>query len=249
MIKAFGLTDPGQQRSRNEDTLFINEETQLFLVADGMGGHRSGELASARTATIIDEFVSRTRLVAEITWPFGYQTSVSVNANRLVNALKLANRAIWKQADADLSHYGMGTTVVCLLVDENLATFGSAGDSRLYLLREGTVQQLTQDDSWLAAVPAGESTSSHLRHVLTKAVGAQETLDVTAQELVLQPSDYLLLSSDGLHSIVPEQEIAAIILTDGEGLEAKVNRLIQRANELGGPDNITAMLLQFCGTD
>lgn len=243
MIKAFGLTHQGLQRNNNEDTLLVQDSTRLYLVADGMGGHRSGELASNRAAALIDDFVKQTDLSPEITWPFGYSPDLSVNANRLINALKLANSAIWTQAGSDPAHHGMGTTVVCLLIDDGVATFASAGDSRLYLLRSQRLRQLTQDDSWWDAANHAQE-FQNLRHVLTKAVGVEESLDVSPHDVELKAGDQLLLSTDGLHSVIPQEELAEILKGEAQ-LEEKVEHLIERANELGGPDNITALLIRY----
>lgn len=243
MIKAFGLTHKGLQRSNNEDTLLVQDSTRLYLVADGMGGHRSGELASNRAAALIEEFITQTDSSPEITWPFGYRPELSANTNRLINALKLANAAIWSQAGSDPVHHGMGTTVVCLLIDDGVATFASAGDSRLYLLRNQRLRQLTQDDSWWDAANHAQE-FQNLRHVLTKAVGVEESLEVVPHDVELKAGDYLLLSTDGLHSVIPQEELAEVLKGEAQ-LEKKVNRLIDRANELGGPDNITALLIHY----
>lgn len=245
MITAFGLTDRGLQRSNNEDTLFFDEKMDLYLVADGMGGHRSGELASARAVSLISEFITQTSSEREITWPFGYSPQLSLNANRLLNALQLANTAIWRQADVEPFHQGMGTTVVCVLIEGTVATYASAGDSRLYLSRQAQFRQLTVDDSWVMAVQENDEMVKYFRHVLTKAVGVQQTLEISAHEMVLLPGDYLLVCTDGLHSVVSERDMEDIIVAGGQTLEQKVRRLIQKANDLGGPDNVTALLLHY----
>ena len=158
MIDAYGVTHPGRVRTINEDALLVDEALRLFVVAGGMGGHHAGDVASRIAVETVQAFLVRSQDQAECTWPYGIDSRVSLDANRLLTALKVANRKVFKAADASDDYTGMGTTIVAALAADDSLCFGSVGDSRLYAHGAGTLAQLTEDDSWLASIAAADPT-------------------------------------------------------------------------------------------
>src|SRR5687767_1784711 len=189
MITYHGQTDAGRRRTLNEDTIFTGDG--LFLVCDGMGGHKAGEVASQIAVDVIAAFVKRSGDDPEITWPYGFEPRVSHNGNRLRTAIKLANRAVFRKAGSCDHYTGLGTTVVAALTSggKPQMTFASVGDSRIYLIRGGAILQLTHDDSWLNLSwdpeTMDDSTRASMKHVLTKALGSRDDVDfeTATQEL------------------------------------------------------------------
>ncbi len=254
MIEAFGKSDVGRRRKLNEDSFLIDPQTHLYAVCDGMGGHNAGEVASRMAIEALHAFIGKSDKEKEITWPFGLDAELSFAANRLKTAIRLANRKVFRAADNREDYTGMGTTAVAALVwdDEGATrlTIGSAGDSRCYLLRAGALRQLTQDDSWVSTawaqgiLSADELERHPFRNVITKAVGAKESLDIDMVEETLQPGDLALICSDGLHGLISDEAIRGV-LGDGLGpLEDLATRLIDAANEAGGRDNVSVVLLR-----
>jgi len=249
MISSHGLTDVGLRRNLNEDTIFADDG--LFVVCDGMGGHKAGEVASKVAIDIIANFVKRSAEDTEITWPYGFVTRVSFDGNRLRTAIKLANRTVVRKAASSEEYTGMGTTVAATLVSRHRPqmTYANVGDSRIYLIRDGAMRQLTQDDSW-----ANLSWDEHMlddtsrvsmKHVLTKALGARDDVDfdVTTQEL--NDGDIILLCSDGLTNMLSDQRILDIISAHGTDFEVACRELVAAANAEGGRDNISAILARY----
>lgn len=251
MVTAHGVTHPGRVRKVNEDTFHYDVHLGLFLVADGMGGHNAGEIASRLALESVLTFIQRTREDEEFTWPFGVETGLSYDANRLRTALRLANRRVFQMSESGVQYAGMGTTVVAALISGSTLAFAAVGDSRLYLLQRHTLTQLTQDDSWLATLRAQEpdldpaQLERHpLRHVITKAIGTLGDTELTIHERRLEPGDLLLLCTDGLHDLVTDEAMRATLDT-ADTLETKANRLLEQALEAGGRDNVTALLVQY----
>lgn len=253
MIEAHGLTDPGRKRKNNEDSLRLEPEMGLAIVADGMGGHQSGEVASSLAIETLGDFVARAQQDPDLTWPFGIDPDRSFAANCLSTGIRLANRRILGEAvnRADLA--GMGTTVVVVLAGDGRLTYAGVGDSRIYLARGDTLRQLTRDDSWIEAAVAQrliaeEERHAHpLRNVLTKAVGLQDDLEFDVWEEPLEDGDRVLLCSDGLTGVVPDERILDILSAHDRDLAAGCRALIDAANDGGGPDNVTVVLLRPLG--
>ena len=250
MIEAHGQTDVGRRRKINEDSFLVSPETSLYAVCDGMGGHNAGEVASRMAIETLSSFVEKSAIEKEITWPWGIDANLSFDANRLKTAIKLANARVFQAADNREELTGMGTTVVATIVNGNLLTIGSAGDSRCYLVRGGELRQLTRDDSWVSAalgegILNSDDVEHHpLRNVITKAVGARDAIDLDVIEHDLQPGDLVLLCSDGLHGMVNDHEIGKILLASPDSLQEASARLVEAANEAGGRDNVTVVLLR-----
>jgi serine/threonine protein phosphatase PrpC len=250
MIEAYGRTDVGRRRKVNEDSFLVSPETSLYAVCDGMGGHNAGEVASRMAIETISAFITRSAVEKEITWPWGLDANLSFDANRLKTAIRLANARVFQAADNREELTGMGTTVVTALVSGDTMTVGSAGDSRCYLVREGELKQLTRDDSWVSAalgegILNSDDVERHpLRNVITKAVGARDAIDLDVLEHDLKRGDLVMLCSDGLHGMMGDQEIAKIVQSSPGSLEETSARLVDAANEAGGRDNVTVVLLR-----
>jgi len=252
MLEAFGQTDVGRRRKLNEDNVLVDLEIQLFAVCDGMGGHNAGEVASKLAIEAMLAFIRKSAGdEKDITWPYGLETDLSFEGNRLKTAIRLANKRVFKAADNREDYTGMGTTAVAALASGETLTIGSAGDSRCYLLRDGAIQQLTRDDSWVSAAWAegiltAEEIERHpLKNVITKAVGAKDNIDIDIVEHKLAPGDVALLCSDGLHGMIHDERILELLTPMPSSLEEGARRLIEAANEAGGKDNVSVVLVRF----
>ena len=242
-----GMTDVGCVRKHNEDNMLMASELGLFVVADGLGGHAAGEVASQIVVETIGRFVSET-VVQEHTWPVEYDAALSFNANRLQAAVSLSDKAIADDIRSNPERETMGSTVVALLVGEGRATLAHVGDSRAYLLNCDGIRQVTRDHSWVAEqvangiLTASEARVHPFRNVITQALGNGGELSVEVQEMDLPESERLLLCSDGLSGMVPDQQIWEIVSRASSFQEA-VEALIAAARAAGGEDNITAILV------
>jgi len=249
MVSSHGLTDIGRRRSLNEDAILARDN--LFVVCDGMGGRKAGEVASQLALDVIAAFVKRSAEDPEITWPYGFYPGASFDGNRLRTAIKLANRAVFRKAASSDDYTGMGTTVAATILSQNRPqmTYAHVGDSRLYLIREGTILQLTRDDSWAnLSWEGGEpenTTMISMKHVLTKALGAQDDADFEVVDQERNDGDVLLLCSDGLTNMVPNPRILDIVSTRGADLESASGELVAEANAQGGRDNISVILVRY----
>ena len=248
-LTAFGLTDVGRKRKHNEDAYLLDAERGLFVVADGMGGHAAGEVASRLTVESIQEFIAGTEDDHDNTWPFGYNNRYSVDGNRLSTAVERANEKVMRAVVNRPELKGMGTTVVAALFDERRATLVHVGDSRAYLLRDSELRRLTDDHSWVqeqvnAGILSEEEARSHpLKNVVTRALGGGAHVAVDLIEIPVGDGDRFLLCSDGLTGMVSDDEITEA-LSSNRSLEQIVRGLIDLANERGGVDNITAITVE-----
>ena len=238
------------KRTHNEDYFSLIEDEQLFIVADGMGGHASGEVASKMAAETIGEFYQRTREDEDVTWPYKMDRSLSYVENRLVCAVKLANLRIFETSCRDIRYKGMGTTIVSCLVAGDKAYVGHVGDSRVYRLREGGITQLTRDHSLLedykeAKPDMTEEEERNFPHknVITRALGLSEAVEIDIKTHEFRENDRYLLCSDGLSGHIPDEEMLEL-LKDANDLTLTAEELIARANRAGGNDNITVVLLK-----
>jgi protein phosphatase len=238
------------KRTHNEDYFSLIEDEQLFLVADGMGGHASGEVASKMAAETIGEFYQRTREDEDATWPYKMDRSLSYVENRLVCAVKLANLRIFETSCRDIRYKGMGTTIVSCMVSGDKAYVGHVGDSRVYRIRGGRIEQITRDHSLLedykeAKPDMTEEEERNFPHknVITRALGMRETVQVDIKAHQIQSGDLFILCSDGLSGMVPDEQIL-YIAQNAKSLERAVAELVDAANRAGGTDNVTTLLLQ-----
>jgi len=244
------LSHPGLRREANEDTVCARQDLGLYLVADGMGGHAAGEVASRMAAQVIETFINDTREAdVNTTWPFPYDTALTLDGNRLTAAFRLANRRLSAAMAADENLRGMATTAAAFLANKGKPIVAHVGDSRLYLWRAGQLTQVTQDHSWVTEqVRAGVLTEADARHhpwrhVVTRALSGGDDPEVEVSEMDLTAGDRLMLCSDGLSGVVAPDRIAAIVGQD-RPLEQICQDLIDAANQAGGPDNITVAMLQ-----
>jgi PPM family protein phosphatase len=251
MIEAFGQTDVGRRRKLNEDNFLVDNEAGLYAVCDGMGGHNAGEVASKIAIETLGAFIRRSHKEKEITWPYGLDVNLSYDGNRIKTALKLANKKVFRAADNREDYTGMGTTAVGALITDNMMTVGSAGDSRCYVIADGKLTQVTRDDSWVSAAWAegiltAEEIERHpLRNVITKAVGAKEDIEINVVEHKLATGDVVLVCSDGLHSMINDEAILAAVTPFPSSLEEAAGKLVAAANEAGGKDNVSVVLLRY----
>lgn len=243
-IVATGITDVGCKRDRNEDAFLINEELRLFLVADGMGGHAGGQHASALAVNTVEE------RVAEMSMPGSSAAGadpVEQVRQRLAEAVRAAGRRIHQWAAEHPEFRGMGTTLVAVLVHGPNAYVANVGDSRVYLLREGHVQQLTEDHSLVAQsireglITEEEARTHRMRNVITRALGFNEDVEVDVLVHALQRDDRLLLCSDGLSGKVEDGELGEVVRT--HDLDGGARALVGLACARGGDDNVTVVLV------
>lgn len=250
-IQAVGLSDRGLKRGHNEDSLSVVPDIGLYIVADGMGGHNAGEVASRQAIESMVEFI-RTCDSDEVTWPFPQEAELSEYENRLVAAIKIANRDVCNLSLEHQEYSGMGTTLVALSVSDSLESVAVAhvGDSRCYRLREGKLDQVTLDHSWVSEqlqkkiITAEEAKNHRWKNVITRALGNKLDVDVDVQNLPVESNDVFMLCSDGLSSMI-EDDVIERIMVDNPDLELCIQALIQAANGNGGLDNISVILIRF----
>ena len=248
-ILAAGRTEVGCVRKHNEDNFLIQPDHGLFVVADGLGGHAAGEVASMIVVDKIGDFIAHTA-ERDRTWPVEYEVGLSYDGNRLKAALLLADDGILNDIKANPERESMGSTVVACLAQGDRATLVHVGDSRAYLLNPEGIRQITQDHSWVAEqVANGILTPDEARHhpfrnVITQALGNGGDLDVAVQEIQVKESDRILLCSDGLSGMVQDKAIWEIV-QQAPDIEAAAEKLISIAMENGGEDNITVILIAF----
>ena len=249
-IRYAARSDVGMKRGHNEDYFHVLDEEHLFIVADGMGGHSSGEVASRMAATTIDEFFRRTQ-DDEATWPYRMNPADGgYIENRLIVGIRRANHVIFEAASHDLRYKGMGTTIVIAQVAGEHVYVAHVGDSRVYRFRAGKLEQLTDDHSLLndyikmKRLTEEEIANFPHKNVIVRALGMKDTVKVDTRFEIPQLNDTYLLCSDGLSGPVTDAEIAEII---GKYSDIKMigSKLIERANENGGPDNVTTVLVRW----
>jgi serine/threonine protein phosphatase PrpC len=239
-------TDVGP-RKMNQDHLGWWPELGLYVVADGMGGHNAGEVASHLAVETIRSFIAESSGVPDITWPFGIELKYSIDMNRLTTAVRLANRKIYNEGTKSPELSGMGTTVVAALVVGDRLLLASVGDSRIYRLRQGELEQLTKDDTWLASVlgekEAEDADQSHpLRHVLTSVVGTKDDVKPGSREELLKAGDTFVLCTDGVHGKLDSASLTSVLARATTAADHAAN-LVNEAITRGTTDNATAMVI------
>jgi protein phosphatase len=243
-------TDIGLIRPRNEDRYIAESELGLFAVVDGMGGHSGGELASATIAEAMTEFIRETASDSDRTWPAGLDPGLSFLANRLQVAIRAANRTLATRAKTNAALDGSGATLAAALFGNGELAVSNVGDCRAYLLRDGYLSQLTRDHSVVAEQLAlglidSKAARTHpLRHVVTRAVSGRAGMPVDIIEMKTEPGDRLILCSDGIHGVLSDDEISAIVGTTGWTPDEACRAAIQAAIARGGPDNATTVVVE-----
>ncbi len=249
-IEVAGETNVGRKRNHNEDNFAIMADYGLFVVADGMGGHASGEVASQMALDALKEFFSATQDDPERTWPYKMDRTKGYEENRLITGIKLANLRIYETGQRELKKRNMGTTLVSIFTANDGVYVAHVGDSRVYRYRAGVLDQLTEDHSLLndyikmKRLTEEEIANFPHKNVIVRALGMKDTVKVDTRFELPIVNDTYLLCSDGLSGPVSDPEIAEILgkYTD---LKTASSKLIERANENGGPDNITCVLVRW----
>ena len=246
-LRVSGLTDVGRARKHNEDCYEIDRDRLLFVVADGMGGHSHGEVASRIAVDTIRDFIQRDNQ-GDTQPGVGTEDTLREHSRQLRRAVRQAHDQVLEAIHQDGALQGMGTTVVGLLVRDRTAALAHVGDSRAYRVREGQLRQLTQDHTWVhEQVKAGYLSEEQARHhplknVVTRALGSDKEVLVDLQELEVAPGDLYLICSDGLTTMLDDTEILRLVLGGGS-LDETCRRLIGEANARGGLDNVTVILI------
>ncbi|MBI4573547.1 MAG: Stp1/IreP family PP2C-type Ser/Thr phosphatase [candidate division NC10 bacterium] len=247
---AAAKTDVGRKRQGNEDNFCVAPALGLFVVADGMGGHAAGEVASRLAVETIRECMTRYLGGIETATLGPPVASCSREANFLLSSIRRANRVIFDAAQGRRECAGMGTTVVSVLVGNDQVALAHVGDSRIYRMRDDRIVQLSRDHSLVQhdvergiLSPEG-ARGSQYRHLIMRALGVNEWVEVELGEQPALPGDVLLLCSDGLSDLVEDEEMLAIVREHSDDLEKACQALVDRANYKGGDDNITALLVQ-----
>lgn len=246
-VRFAGKTDVGKVRDHNEDNLLIPDEIPIAVVSDGMGGHASGEVASQITVEVIGDFYKKTAAEKARTWPFRVP-QIELERNRMTTAIKLANTQIFDTAAADREKKGMGCTVEAIFFHQGRFYIGHVGDSRVYRIRGGAIQQLTEDHSLLndwkrmKEMSGDEIRNFPHRNVVVRALGLSDSVyvDVIIEEYKID--DIYLMCSDGLNDMLDDEQILDIVEKKKKRLDGACQALVDAANDAGGKDNITALL-------
>ena len=249
-IEVAGETNVGRKRNHNEDNFAILADYGLFLVADGMGGHASGEVASKMAIDAMQEFFASTQDDPERTWPYKMDRTKGYEENRLITGIKLANLRIYETAQREAKKRGMGTTFVSLFTANEGIYVAHVGDSRAYRFRNGKLEMLTDDHSLLndyikmKRLTEEEIANFPHKNVIVRALGMKDTVKVDTRFEAPQLNDTFLLCSDGLSGPLSDAEMQQI-LVDNKDVKAATSKMIEQANANGGPDNITAVLVRW----
>ena len=249
-IAIIGLTDTGMIRKKNEDAIGFDSALGLIVLADGMGGHRGGEIASSMSVDAILDVLQRQlpKIKSGRTDP---ESGFSLESVCVQEAIETANDQVFQAADENPEHFGMGTTVVVLLYYNNTFSLGHVGDSRCYRLRADKLEQITKDHSLLQELidrgfyTVEEARNSRNKNLVTRALGIGPQVNVDMQEDIVLKNDIYLLCSDGLTDLVEDEYIYLTIKRFSDNLEEAAKQLITKANENGGKDNISVMLCRI----
>jgi protein phosphatase len=247
---AAAKTDVGKKRQGNEDRFCLDPTLGLYVVADGMGGHAAGEVASCLAVETIQEWMGKYLTGADAAMVGPPVAAASAAANFLLSSVRLANRIIFDAAKDRREYAGMGTTVVAVLAQEDRFVLAHVGDSRIYRIRGDQIVQVSRDHSFVqeqvdnGMMSTAEAHQSQYRHMITRALGLKESVDVDLTEQVARPGDVLLLCSDGLSDLLDDEEMLVAVLDHADDLDQACQALVDRANSKGGDDNITVLVVQ-----
>ncbi|MBI4536921.1 MAG: Stp1/IreP family PP2C-type Ser/Thr phosphatase [candidate division NC10 bacterium] len=243
-------TDVGQRRTGNEDSFCLAPELNLFVVCDGMGGHAAGEVASRLAVDTIYEAMQKYLAGEDVPLAGEARPDCSRPSNFLLSSIQMANKAIYEKAQGHPDYAGMGTTIVAVLGTDDRMALAHVGDSRIYRVRDGKIAQLTRDHSVIqmqldrGIITPEEAAESQYRHMITRALGLKDSVEIDLVEEPAAAGDLLLLCSDGLSDLVEAKEMLAKVAGNPGHLAAACQALVDLANERGGVDNITAMLVE-----
>lgn len=248
-VQAFGLSDVGKKRSKNEDHYLVNEELGLYIVADGMGGHSGGEFASRFAVNTVEEVIQSMNTDPEATVISGVNSEETDFGDRLRYAIQVASQKIYDQAMFDQELRGMGTTIVAVLVQGDRLCVAHVGDSRGYLLRGGHLKQITFDHSLVSEqmraglISEKDAKNHRFKNIITRSVGYQEDVEIDLNYLEVKSGDRLLLCTDGLSNMLNDERILAI-MSDKKDIREACQDLVNQANANGGDDNVTVLICE-----
>ena len=248
-IQLYGQTDTGSVRDHNEDAIGCNDNIALAVLADGMGGHRSGEMASAITvSTVLEVITGRVKNINPD--DANNDTGYSAESQIIHDAVSLANKNVYDSSEANTQYRGMGTTVVVALFYDNRFTVAHVGDSRLYRLRDGELEQLTRDHTLVQELidrdyyTPEQARISLNKNLITRAIGIDKKVQIDIQEDIAMVNDVYLLCSDGVTDMIDDDLIKSTMIENSQNLEKAASEIIRLANEHGGKDNISAILVK-----
>ncbi len=252
-ILSFGQTDVGMRRDHNEDNYLVSDDHALYVVADGMGGHAGGEMASKLAVQTIGSYVADT--LPQVTNGVGFKGPIEQHPGLMLlpNAVKKACATIYQRAQETPELQGMGTTVTGVAFIDDYAFFGHVGDSRAYLIRDGHIEQLSEDHSLVneqmkaGLITAEQARLSRFKNIITRSVGFEEDVAVDTMVVPAKEGDVYLLCSDGLANLASEEDM--LELSTASFLRDLPRRLIDLANDRGGDDNITVVVLYVNGEE
>lgn len=250
-LKFVAKTHKGLIREENEDCFLCEPELGLFLVADGMGGHEAGEIASKIACNSIKDFVKDAYEKGIEKFPITYRKDFPLEWNILLGALSYANGNIIKYSEKKRYLTGMGTTVVACLFRGRRLSYAHVGDSRLYVFKENSLKLLTEDHSWiqeqikLGNITEEEAKYHPLKNVITRALGGSTKISIDIADIQIKNGDKFLLCSDGLNVVLSEDLMERIIIEEKD-LEKCADRLIEETLKMGGPDNVTLIIIEVC---
>ena len=247
VIESAGITDRGKKRKGNEDALFLEDAMGLYVVADGMGGHLAGEVASKMVVDTMGNYVRGCQEKAEGEDPIYNNQTLSKEAKGLLSSIQLSNKLVHQAARENTSYRGMGSTVSAVYFTEGTFIAANVGDSPIYLIRDGKIKLMSVPHTVVAEQAAldpanAEKLGMEFSHVLTRAMGTEEYVKADIYEFQCFKDDILVISSDGLSDKASPEEIQQLV--DGNGPDAACQRLVDLANDRGGDDNITAIVLK-----
>jgi protein phosphatase len=249
VLRAHGVTDKGRVRPVNEDCWAFEAAQGLCVVADGMGGHNAGEVAARVAVETVVTFL--TTPSSDDNWPFGFDPALSAAGNRVRTAIQLAHLQVLETATTSQRYLGMGTTIVASLVEGNRLSVGHVGDSRLYILANDRLRQVTHDDSWMASMLAHDPSldvarfEQHpMRNALTNVVGSRRLTDVHVVEETLEGGELLLLTTDGVHGVLDDVRLEQVVL-DSNDVQDTAASLVAAALARGSRDNCTALVARY----
>ncbi len=247
IVESASITDKGKKRKTNEDALLLEDALGLYVVADGMGGHLAGDIASRLVVETIGEYIKKSIDNGNCDQTIDFGEALSREANRLLNSIRMSNQVVHETSLASRSCQGMGSTVSAIYVTESTLIAANVGDSPIYLVRDGNIKLLSVPHTILAEQKAlnpenAEKLGMEFRHILTRAVGTEKSVKVDIYEIQCFRDDILVISSDGLSDKVSPQEI--LELAHNNGPHAACQKLVELANDRGGDDNITVIVFK-----
>lgn len=248
-VQAFGISDTGRVRDENEDSLAWKEESKVFILADGMGGHASGKIASLKAIEVIESYLNKQRLRSDFEWPLDPPKNQSGLGEHLHVALRIANVRVFNAAEKDPDLNGMGTTALIFMVEDDHAVIAHVGDSRCYLYQDEELKCLTQDHSLVNqlirvfGLSKSEAEQKAGKNVLVQSIGVEEDINPEVIRSPLADGQIYILCSDGLTDMLSEDELRSTIKENSGSLQGIGTALIQAANDAGGHDNTSVIVI------